>query len=66
MTYKLSGYASLSIQSSMTVLRIPAVSGFVQPSAVAVALAVSTKATSYYQLDIDHCDAPTLVNHGAF
>lgn len=65
MVYKLSGYASLSIQSSMPVLRIPAVSGFVQPSAVAEALAISTKATSYYQLDIDHCDAPTLVNHGA-
>lgn len=65
MNYKLKGYASLSIQSSMPVLRIPAVSGFVQPSAVAEALAVSVKATSYYQLDIDHNDAPTLINHGA-
>ncbi len=65
MTYKITGYASLSIQSSMPVLRIPAVSGFVQPSAVAEALAKSVKATSYYQLDIDHNDAPTLINHGA-
>lgn len=65
MKYKLKGYAALSVQSSMPVLRIPAVSGFVQPSAVVEALAISTKATSYYQLDIDHCDAPTLVNHGA-
>ena len=65
MNYKLKGYAALSVQSSMPVLRIPAVSGFVQPSAVVEALAISTKATSYYQLDIDHCDAPTLVNHGA-
>lgn len=65
MNYKLTGYASLSVQSSMPVLRIPAVSGFVQPSAVAEALAISIKATSYYQLDIDHNDAPTLINHGA-
>ncbi|MCM1226430.1 MAG: hypothetical protein NC320_03265 [Clostridium sp.] len=65
MTYKVTGYASLSLQSSMPVLRIPAVSGFVQPSAVAEALAVATKATSYYELDIDHNDAPTLINHGA-
>lgn len=64
MNYKLTGYASLSVQSSIPVLRIPAVSGFVQPSAVAEALAVSVKATSYYQLDIDHNDAPTLINHG--
>lgn len=65
MNYKLTGYASLSVQSSMPVLHIPAVSGFVQPSAVAEALAVAVKATSYYQLDIDHNDAPTLVSHGA-
>jgi len=63
--YKVTGFASLSIANSMPVLRIPAISGFVQPSAVAEALAVSTKATSYYQLDIDHNDAPTLINHGA-
>ncbi|MCM1222701.1 MAG: hypothetical protein NC548_50415 [Lachnospiraceae bacterium] len=65
MNYKLTGYASLSVQSSMPVLHIPAISGFVQPSAVAEALAKSVKATSYYQLDIDHNDAPTLVSHGA-
>lgn len=63
--YKVTGYASLSVQSSMPVLRIPAVSGFVQPSAVVQGLAEATKATSYYQLDIDHNDAPTLINHGA-
>lgn len=65
MTYKVTGYASLSVQSSMPVLRIPAVCGIVQPSAVVEALAQAVKATSYYQLDIDHNDAPTLVNHGA-
>ncbi len=64
MNYKITGYASLSIQSSMPVLRIPAISGFVQPSAVVEALAKSVKATSYYQLDIDHNDVPTLINHG--
>lgn len=65
MIYKLEGYASLAIQSSAPVLRIPEVSGFVQPSAVAEALAVGVKATDYYELDIDHNDAPTLIQHSA-
>lgn len=65
MIYELTGYASLALQSSMPVLRIPAVCGIVQPSAVVEALAVGVKATSYYELDIDHNDAPTLVNHNA-
>lgn len=65
MIYKLEGYASLAIQSSAPVLRIPEVSGFVQPSAVAEGLAIGVKATSYYELDIDHNDAPTLIQHGA-
>ena len=65
MNYKITGYAALSVQSSLPVLRIPALCGFVQPSAVVEALAKATKATTYYQLDIDHNDAPTLVNHGA-
>lgn len=64
MQYKLTGYATLSMQSSMPVLRIPAISGIVQPSAIVTALAKSVKATSYYELDIDRNDAPTLVNHG--
>ena len=64
MRYSLKGYASLSLQSNMPVLRIPALSGFVQPSAVVEALAKSVKATSYYELDIDHSDNPTLINHG--
>ena len=62
--YKLTGFASRSIQSSMPVLRIPAISGIVQPSAIAEGLAKAVKATSYYQLDIDHNDAPTYINHG--
>ena len=63
-TYKITGYAALSVQSSMPVLRIPALSGFVQPSAVVEGVAKAAKATTYYQLDIDHNDAPTYVNHG--
>lgn len=65
MKYEVKGFASLAVQSSMPVLRIPEVSGFVQPSAVLEGLAKSVKATSYYELDIDHNDVPTLVNHGA-
>lgn len=65
MTYNITGYASLAYQSSLPVLRIPELTGWVQPSAVVEALAKSVKATSYYELDIDHNDAPTLVSHGA-
>lgn len=64
MVYNVSGYASLAVQSSMPVLRIPEVCGIVQPSAVLEAIAKAAKATSYYELDVDHNDAPTLVNHG--
>lgn len=65
MNYTMKGYASTVVQSSMPVLRIPAITGIVQPSAIVESLAKSIKATSYYQLDIDHNDAPTLVNHNA-
>lgn len=65
MVYNITGYASMAVQSSMPVLRIPELCGIVQPSAVVEALAIAVKATSYYDLDIDHNDAPTLVNHGA-
>lgn len=65
MKYDVSGYASLAVQSSMPVLRIPEVSGFVQPSALVEGLAKSVKADSYYELDIDHNDVPTLVTHGS-
>lgn len=63
-TYTVSGYAQLAIQTSMPVLRIPALSGFVQPSAIVEAIAKATRATDYYQLDIDRNDAPTYVEHG--
>ena len=65
MTYALTGYATLAVQTSMPVLNIPAVSGIVQPSAIVEALAKATKATNYYTLDIDHNDSPTLVQHNA-
>lgn len=63
--YTLTGFASQAIPSSMPSLRIPEVCGWVQPSAILEGLAKSLKVTNYYQLDIDHNDAPTLVNHGA-
>ena len=65
MSYVLTGYASQALKASMPVLHIPALTGIVQPSAVVEALAKGIKADSYYMLDIDHSDAPTLVNHNA-
>lgn len=65
MVYELSGYATLALQTNMPVLRIPELSGIVQPSAVVEATAIACKATNYYELDIDHNDAPTYVNHNA-
>lgn len=64
-TYTLTGYASQIMKTNMPVLNIPALSGFVQPSAVVEALAKGIEADYYYDLDIDHCDAPTLVSHNA-
>lgn len=63
--YTLTGYASLSVQTHLPVLNIPEIRGFVQPSAIAEALYKATKAYNYYDLDIDHNDAPTYVSHGA-
>lgn len=65
MQYKLIGYASIAMQTQLPVLNIPEVSGIVQPSAIVEALAKAVGATAYYDLDIDHNDCPTLVNHGA-
>lgn len=65
LTYVLTGYASQILKTNMPVLNIPALTGFVQPSAVVEGLARGIKATDYYELDIDHCDAPTLVSHNA-
>lgn len=65
MIYELDGYASLALQTSMPVLNIPELCGIVQPSAVLVALAEGIHATDYYELDVDHNDAPTLIKHNA-
>ena len=65
MIYTLKGYAQLAIQTSMPVINIPELTGIVQPSAIVEALAKGIKATNYYELDIDHNDAPTLVDHNA-
>lgn len=65
MAYTVTGYAQLGMQMSTPVINIPALTGFVQPSAVVEALAKGIKADTYYNLDIDHCDAPTLVSHNA-
>lgn len=65
LVYTLTGYASQIMKTNMPVLNIPALTGYVQPSAVVEALAKGIKATDYYFLDIDHCDAPTLISHNA-
>lgn len=65
MVYTVQGYAQLGETMSVPVLNIPKLSGIVQPSAVVEALALAVHADDYYDLDIDHCDAPTLVSHEA-
>lgn len=65
MTYTLTGYASQVLKTNMPVLNVPALTGVVQPSAVVEGFAKAIKATDYYELDIDKCDAPTLVSHNA-
>lgn len=65
LTYTITGLASLSFQSALPVYPIPALCGVVQPSAVLEGLCKALKVDTYYNLDIDHNDAPTLVNHGA-
>lgn len=65
LVYTITGYAQLGVQMSVPVLNIPSLCGIVQPSAVVEALAKAIHADDYYNLDIDHCDAPTLVNHNA-
>jgi len=65
MNYVIKGYASLAVQMSMPVFNVPAICGWIQPSAVFEGFAKAIKADSYYDLDIDHCDDVTLINHGA-
>lgn len=65
MSYTIQGYASIGMKSAMPVYNIPALCGVVQPSAVFEGICKALKVDTYYNLDIDHNDAPTLVNHGA-
>ena len=65
MVYTVTGYAQLGFQMSVPVINVPELCGFVQPSAVVEALAKALHADDYYNLDIDHCDAPTLISHNA-
>ena len=64
MVYKITGLAELDPQKSIPALRIPSLSGFVQPSAVMVGIAEATRIKDYYLLDVDRNDAPTFINHG--
>ena len=65
MKYVVKGFASLALKANMPVYNFPAVSGNIRPSSLVVAVAKALKADSYYDLDVDHCDSPTLINHGA-
>lgn len=65
MSYTIKGYASIGFKSALPVIPVPALCGMVKPSAVFEAFCKAIKADTYYNLDIDHNDAPTLVNHGA-
>ena len=65
MTYTITGNASISFQSALPVYHVPALCGIVKPSAVAEAFLRAIKADHYYDLDIDHNDAPTMINCGA-
>ena len=65
MSYTIKGYASIGFQAALPVIPVPALCGMVKPSAVFEAFCKAIKADTYYNLDIDHNDAPTLVNHGA-
>jgi len=65
MRYTVTGYASIGVKAAMPVYHFPAVHGMVQPSALVEATYRSLKMDRYYDLDIDHNDAPTYVNHGA-
>ena len=65
MNYTLKGYASQAVVASMPVFNIPALSGYVQPSAVLEGLVKGVGADAYYQLDLDRTDSPTLITHNA-
>ena len=65
MRYTINGYASLGFKFALPTCNIPPLTGVVQPSAVVEGVCKALKMDRYYNLDIDHNDAPTLVSHGA-
>lgn len=65
MKYTVTGYASIGYKFAVPVIVVPAVCGMVQPSALAEGMFKAIGADDYYDFDIDHNDAVTLVNHGA-
>lgn len=65
MIYTIKGYASIGLKSALPVFPIPALCGMVRPSAVVEGICKALKVDTYYDLDIDHNDAPTVVNHGS-
>jgi len=65
MRYTVTGYASIGYKFAVPVINIPAVCGMVQPSALVEGVCKALGVDDYYDLDIDHNDAVTLVNHGA-
>lgn len=65
MSYNITGYASLGVKAAMPVFPVPALCGLVKPSAVFEGICRALKVDTYYDLDIDHNDSPTVVNHGA-
>ena len=65
MHYTVTGYASIGFKFAIPACNIPAVCGVVQPSALLEALCKALKIDKYYDLDIDHDDNPTMINHGA-
>lgn len=63
--YSITGYASIGFKFAVPAYNIEPVCGVVQPSAVLEGLCKALKIDKYYDLDIDHDDNPTLINHGA-
>lgn len=62
--YNVTGLAHTAEEASVPTINIPEVAGWVQPSALAEGFLKGFRADLYYELDIDHNDNPTYVDHG--
>lgn len=65
LVYTLTGYASQILKANTPVFNFPQIKGRVQPSAVVEGVAKALHVTDYYELDIDHCDAPVYISCNA-